>query len=298
MKPMTLLLALAFNTLASAAPNRAVNPAGIPSLPVAAIVVPAVNTPIVGLPGAAALPAALPAAGISAISQAIVSQIGAIAAPNATPGGAAQAGQDIATILQGGKPAPVADGSVSFSGVGGTGHGASGGAAPRIQIDDRALYAERRHFLADAFNKFGFLFSSPQAGPRLTEKLIAEAGGKDHVVSDIDDTITKWNQPLEPDMVEAIVAVRVAGKTFATITDRPSVTAPGSTLKPALSALDAIPTDKRQGIIIATDGGGRIFKFDAQGIPQLIFKEREFTNEEQAQLKEAADIVKSRLPAL
>ena len=216
---------MAFNTLTSAAPNRR-QPRGHSEPARCGDRCSAVNTPIVGLPGAAALPAALPAAGISAISQAIVSQIGAIAAPNATPGGAAQAGQDIATILQGGKPAPVADGSVSFSGVGGTGHGASGGAAPRIQIDDRALYAERRHFLADAFNKFGFLFSSPQAGPRLTEKLIAEARGKHHVVSDIHD-ISQWNQPLEPDMVEAIVAVRVAGKTFATITDRPSVTAPG-----------------------------------------------------------------------
>jgi hydroxymethylpyrimidine pyrophosphatase-like HAD family hydrolase len=312
--------------------------AALPSLPgVAPIATPSLSAPSIpaaaALP-AAAIPAAAapgiqpaaassqpqgPAKGVSEITKAVAPQIQAIGDKGATTDGSVQSGEAIQTIMQGGKAAGasgVVAGMAEVSGNGGGSaapslapaapaapkSGGNGPAAPQgpsvKPVDGRFSYGVRRLGLKIVAKLSGAVFSLPQAGPKLTAKILQSAKEKDAVLSDIDDTLGKYNTILEKETVDAIVGVRKAGKVFAAITDRPDMARKGSSQLGAFDTFSSVPVTEREGMIVATNGGGKIYQYDAQGEPKLIYEEPNLPESEKTVVKEAAEAVKAQLAGL
>lgn len=256
---------------------------------------------------------------IEAMGQAVAPQIEAIAAPNVGAESAASSGESIQAILQGakandlvvtmsaGNPGSSGSGSGLSAPAGGSSNGSANvpsAPAPKASapksVNTRAGYSWRRAVLASISTFWGMNFSLPTAGPKLAQSVLKEASTKRVVFSDIDDTLGEYNKVgavLSEDMARSIVAVRKAGKVFAAITDRPDVPRPNSTQKGAFQSFETIPADQRAGIILGTNGGGRIYEYDAAGEPKLIFEEPKLEQEVVDKISEAAKVVESELAA-
>lgn len=105
----------------------------------------------------------------------------------------------------------------------------------------------------------GGVHSLPVAGPVLERGLLAQASDKRVVLADYDDTLAGYNQVLGAEVVAAIREVRAAGKEFAIISDRPTV----------FESLASLPADVSEGMYVAANNGGRIFRFE-NGKPVLL----------------------------
>lgn len=318
MKRLT-LLALSIVILAQsgfAANQKGVN---IPALPAAApivnVTVPALSAPKIQTPGVTAVPGTTAVPGIAGVAQGVAPHIEAIAQPQASETGSAQAAQSIETILQGGKASEQSGVTAALGTVETPGGSASSGLTPATpsanapkaepqapkgpegpkSVDSRVEYNVRRIGLAWVARKFGIVNSLPPAGKKLTASILKRAAYKDAVLSDIDDTLGKYNTVLEKETVDAIVAVRAAGKTFAAITDRPDFARPGSSQMGAMDTFSSVPQDQRQGLIVATNGGGKIYEYDVEGNPRLIYEEPNLPDNERAIVKESAAIVTGKL---
>ena len=302
----------------SAIPGAASLP-GVTAMPVK--IPSAIPSAVAQAPGAQAPAAnATVGGGLGAISQNIAPQIQAIAQPGASTDGSVQSGRAIETILQGGKASEnsgvvaslgaVADGSANGAAPSGLtpatpaapsnkGDGPKAPQAPSVKPVDSAIsYQFRRMGLAFVAKAFGAVYSLPQAGPKLTAAVLKQAAYKDAILSDIDDTLGKYNTILEPETVDAIVGVRAAGKVFAAITDRPDFARKGSSQLGAMDTFSSVPADKREGMIVATNGGGKIYQYDKQGEPKLIYEEPNLPEAQREVVKAAAEIVKAQLAGL
>jgi hypothetical protein len=254
---------------------------------------------------------------VSQVVKAVAPQLETIAKPETSADGSAKAGDNITTVLQGGKAAPV-NGSVAVPETSGSGAGtlakSDGGkaatAAPSVpaapssapkapkQINSLLRYNLTRWALAAIATHWGHVYSMPQASPELSQRILErKARYADAVFSDIDDTLTKFNTKLSPEIADEIGHVRATGKTFAAITDRPDFSKPGSSTMGALETMSTIREDKRAGVIVATNGGGKIYQYDAKGEPKLIYEEPPLPETERPLINEAADVVKSQLAA-
>ena len=270
------------------------------------------------VPGAPAAQAAV-GGGLGAIATGIAPQIQAIAKPDASIDSSVQSGRAIETLLQGGKASEnsgvvaslgaVADGSAGAASSGlapatpsspsSKGDGPKAPQAPSVKpVDSAVSYQFRRMGLALVAKVFGAVYSLPQAGPKLTEAVLKKAAYKDAILSDIDDTLGKYNTILEPETVNAIVAVRKSGKTFAAITDRPDFARKGSSQLGAMDTFSSVPVDQREGLIVATNGGGKIYQYDNQGEPKLIYEEPNLPEAQREIVKAAAEVVKAQLAGL
>lgn len=279
------------------------------------------------VPGAAAvsLPAAVPPAPLAAtpasalgsmqrISDSLGPRLELIGDARASDDGSADAAEAIALILQGGTPASYerAGGFVAApfqSGLGGLrlapyrsipGPAATEPKAPEPQnekVDSEKELERRRAGLVAIAERHGIVASLPQAGAALSARIIAKAAGRTAVLSDIDDTLAKYNTLLPQEAVDSIVAYRKAGKFFAAITDRPDKVKPGSSQLSAIDTFSSIPAADRAGIVLATNGGGKIYEYQADGEPKLIFEEPPLPESERPLIQAAADAVKAQLAA-
>ncbi len=164
--------------------------------------------------------------------------------------------------------------------------------------DGRFSYGLRRRLLAAVALLWGASYSLPVAGPALAERLIAEAAGKKFIFTDFDDTIGAHNSVLTPDMVEAVVAARKAGKEVIVITDRPDEKRAGSATLTVFESLASIPEADRAGMHVAANVGGRVYRYDELGQPRLVYEVPGLPEASVKLLKEAAAKVKERMAAL
>lgn len=274
----------------------------------------------------AVVPSAIPAAqaaapeakpgSVAAVQQIVAPQLETIAKPQSRVEASAGAGANVQAILQGGKAAEVSgapavagtavqmsvplaknDGSKAAAPAASAAPAAPQAKAPK-QVNSYLGYTLRRAALSFIAAHFGMVYSMPQATPALSQKILEkQARYADAVFSDIDDTLTKFNTKLGPEIAEEISNVRKAGKVFAAITDRPDYSKPGSSQMGALETMSAIPVEKRAGVITATNGGGKIYQYDAQGEPKLIYEEPKLPEEQRPLIADAAEAVKSQLAA-
>jgi len=164
-------------------------------------------------------------------------------------------------------------------------------AAQPKPIDSPLAYALHRRVLRAVDALGGGLRSLRPAGDALTELKIAAAADSRGVLSDYDETLADSNasfsNKLSPDMAAAIGAVRAAGKTVDVISDRP---------ESVLESLSSLPVETRAGMYVAVDAGGRVYRYDAEGKPVLVYEAPEMTAETKALLSAAGDAAMKRLP--
>jgi hypothetical protein len=163
-------------------------------------------------------------------------------------------------------------------------------AAPK-PIDSPLGYALHRGLLRVVDALGGGLRSLRPAGEALTELKIAAAADGRGVFSDYDETLAdsnaSFNNKLSPDMVEAVRAVRAAGKTVDVISDRP---------ESVFESLSSLPVETRAGMYVAVDAGGRVYRYDAEGKPALVYEAPAMTDEAKAVITAAGDAAMKRLP--
>ncbi len=163
-------------------------------------------------------------------------------------------------------------------------------------VDGRFSYAARRRVLAVLATAFGVNYSLAPAGASLTRRLVQRASSKQAVFSDIDDTLAKYNTVMTPETAAAVAGVKKSGKLFVAITDRSDKVKPGSSQMAAFDSLESIPAAEREGLLIATNGGGKIYEYQADGSPKLIYEEPGLPESMRPAIDEAAAAVKARLP--
>lgn len=165
--------------------------------------------------------------------------------------------------------------------------------APVKSISSSSSYNLHRRILKAVAVLTGAVFTLPQAGPALTAKIIASAADKTLVLSDFDDTLAGYNEVLPAQKVEAIRKIRAAGKHFAVISDRTDVKR--GTQLTVFESLESIPAAERAGMYVAANSGGKVYRYDEQGVPQLVHEAAALTEAQTAKVKEAAEATKLRL---
>jgi hydroxymethylpyrimidine pyrophosphatase-like HAD family hydrolase/predicted nucleotidyltransferase len=243
-------------------------PAGAPTGPSASAAVPAL-----------AMPSALNLAPALSFSGAPVPVLGAVAAPAALAAGLAPS-----------LPLPLAAASIDPAKPSSPVPAARPVAAPK-PIDSPLAYALHRGLLRAVDALGGGLRSLRPAGAALTELKIAAAADSRGVFADYDETLSgsnaAFNNKLSPDMVEAVRAVKAAGKTVDVISDRP---------ESVFESLSTLPVETRAGMYVAVDAGGRVYRYDAEGKPALVYEAPAMTEETKALLSAAGDAAMKRLP--
>lgn len=170
----------------------------------------------------------------------------------------------------------------------------AGAAKPQVPaaIDSSLSYRTHRFMLRMVSALTGEVNSLRPAGPDLTERAIAGAADKRAVFSDYDETLADSNaafdNKLSPDMVQAVQAVRAAGKTVDVISDRP---------ESVLESLSSLPVEARAGMYVAVDAGGRVYRYDDAGTPALVYEAPAMTEEAKSVISGAGDAAMKKLPA-
>ena len=256
---------------------------------------------------------ALAAASVSHKVEAIAPALQTLAQPKSGVSAAATAGRDLETVLTGEIPAAAKGDAVAGaessvpSALAPVSASASAPEAPKTDAVPAAKPAEpktvrtatsyslRRAVLKTVAAVTGAVFTLPQAGPALTAKIIASASDKQLVLSDFDDTLAGYNEVLPADKVAAVGAIRAAGKHFAVISDRGDVKRPNSTQLTVFESLESLPVATREGMYVAANSGGKVYRYDADGVPQLVHEAAGLTPEQVEQVKAAAAATKARL---
>ncbi len=170
--------------------------------------------------------------------------------------------------------------------------------APVKSIASAISYRCHRWALKAVAALTGAVFTLPQAGPALTAKIIASAADKALVLSDFDDTLAAYNQVLPVQKVAAILHILDAGKRFAVISDRGDVKRPGDRQLTVFDSLESIPAENRVGIYVAANAGGKIYRYDALGVPQKVHEAAGLEAEKLDAVKAAAAATKERLASV
>lgn len=264
-------------------------------------------TPLItGTPalGAVLIPAVIPtamiaaprgvAANLSAISQAIAPHLQSLTASQTQGELATLAGVSIESALTGAiSHAPQASLSGPIEGTYSKGYSLS---KPAVE-EDRSSYQAKRARLAAIAKEHGISSSLPVAGPKLTQAILDEASRRKVVFSDFDDTIGAFNSVLTPDVVDSIVAMHKAGKTFVLVTDRTDVRRAGSTMLSAFESLATIPAEQRAGMYVAANSGGKVYKYDEKGEPQKVWEFPPLAAEVKATVAQAVEATKEQFAA-
>ncbi|MDE2511895.1 MAG: hypothetical protein KGL74_12305, partial [Elusimicrobia bacterium] len=254
---------------------------------------------------------AAPAAALPEMAKNLAPHLAAAAKPETSASGSAAAGRGIEDILTGRRSAGAGDLSAvagaegvgapslapSFAAAapsdGSTGVPAASAPAEGKTVSSEASYRVHRFLLKTIAALTGAVNSLPVAGPALTEKLIARAADKRVVLSDYDDTLAHYNVVLPGEMVDAVRAVRAAGKDFAVISDRGDEKR-GSSLT-VFDSLESLPVELRAGMYVAANSGGRVYRYDAAGVPVRVFELPALSDAQKASVGEAVAAVKTGL---
>ena len=292
-------------------PAVSLNAAMLPS-PSAALSAPLLASPV----AAVALAPVTPVAAISAQILAAAPALQALSKPETVASAASAAGRDLENVLTGAKSAATGDVSEAVAGAPSalTQSLPAASAAPDApkapevpevpaaepapfkSISSASSYSVHRLALKAVAVLTGAVFTLPQAGPALTAKIIASAADKALVLSDFDDTLAGYNEILPAAKVNAIRAIRAAGKQFAVISDRGDVKRPGQIQLTVFESLESISAADRAGMYVAANSGGKVYLYDAQGVPQKVHEAAGLTEAQIAKVKEAAAAAKLRLP--
>lgn len=289
-------------------------PAFAPALTAGAFAAPSLSAAPAAAPMAAA-PALTPAARAASLPEMaknLAPHLEAAAKPATSASGAAAAGRGIEDVITGGKSA----GAGEISDVAGSesaaapslGLAAAASApteAPKSGVPAAASPAEgktvasetsyrvHRFLLKTVAALTGAVNSLPAAGPALTHKLIQQAADKTVVLSDYDDTLAGYNQVLPEDMVQAIAAVKAAGKDFVVISDRGDEKRAHQLT--VFESLASLPVPVRAGMYLAANSGGRVYRYDEKGEPVRVFEAPALDEASKAKVAEAAEATKARL---
>ena len=298
--------------LPMAAPNAAPMSMAAPALMAPTISAPSSFLAAPSAAPAAAPTAATPAAALAETARAIAPQLEAVSKSETGSDSSRGAGQTIIDVLTGAKSAGTGA-SADVAGVEGAGAPAlsarlaasapkeSGktavpaAAAPAasMTVDTRASYGLRRFLLKSVAALTGAVYSLPSAGPAITAKLIAQAADKRVVLSDYDDTLASYNQVLPQELVEAVQAVRAAGKDFVVISDRGDEPRPHQLS--VFESLASLPVETRAGMYVAANSGGRVYRYDEKGEPVRLFEVPALDEAAKAHVASAAESTKTRL---
>ncbi|MDO8756717.1 MAG: hypothetical protein Q7J64_01785, partial [Elusimicrobiota bacterium] len=258
-------------------------------------------------------PAALtPAASIAAKISAAAPALEAIANSETGGSAAATAGRDLEDILTGAQSAmademweaafvaPSAFAS-PLSAASAPSEGRKSdvpSAAPTVDapktVESASSYSFHRLALKTIAAVTGAVFSLPQAGAALTNKIIASAADKQLVVSDFDDTLAAYNAVLPQEKIDAIRAIRKAGKHFAVVSDRGDVKRAGSTQLTVFESLANLPADVTEGMYVAANSGGKLYQYQ-NGVPVKIWEAEPLEAEKLQAVKDASAATVARL---
>lgn len=169
-------------------------------------------------------------------------------------------------------------------------------AAPVKVVSSRIAYKLHRVFLSAVASLTGAVHSLPAAGESLTAAAIRSASSKRVVISDFDDTLAAYNQTLSPEMISAISAVRAAGKHFVVISDRGDEKRAHQLT--VFESLETMPVELRAGMYVAANSGGRVYRYDEQGVPRKVFEVPALAAERKTLVEQAAAATKERMKAL
>ncbi|MFI5347197.1 MAG: hypothetical protein ACHQ51_12560 [Elusimicrobiota bacterium] len=298
------------------APSAAMAPSAAPAFLAPAMTAPSAFAAAPVPAAAAAAPALSPvarAASLPEMAKSLAPHLEAAAKPATSASGSAAAGRGIEDVLTGAKSAGAGE-IADVAGAEGAGApslapGAAAAApdAPKAGVPAAAApaqgktvsseisYRVHRFLLKTVAALTGAVNSLPAAGPALTDKLIASAADKRVVLSDFDDTLAAYNQVLPQDMVEAVEAVRAAGKDFAVISDRGDEKRAGSMT--VFESLASLPVATRAGMYVAANSGGRVYRYDANGEPVRVYEIPALDGDAKAKVVEAAAATKAGLAA-
>lgn len=169
--------------------------------------------------------------------------------------------------------------------------------APAVKVvRSRLGYRLHRLALSAIASLTGAVHSMPAGGPSVTAAAIKAAADKRVVISDFDDTLAAYNQTLSPEMIDAIRSVKAAGKHFVVISDRGDEKRAHQLT--VFESLETMPVELRAGMYVAANSGGRVYRYDEQGVPQRVFEIPALENEKKALVSEAAEATKLRMKEL
>lgn len=168
-------------------------------------------------------------------------------------------------------------------------------AAPIKVVASRLAYAWHRFALSAVASLTGAVHSMPAAGPALVDRAVARAADKRVVFSDFDDTLAAYNQTLSPEMIDAIRAVKAAGKEFVVISDRGDEKRAHQLT--VFESLETMPVELRAGMYVAANSGGRVYRYDEQGVPQRVYEMPALADANKAKVSAAAEATKARMTA-
>lgn len=273
-------------------------------------------SPLIAAPVAAAPSALKPATPAAAIAEKVLAAapaLQALAKPETGASAAASAGRDLENILTGAKSArssseadAVAAGVPSAltpslsapSAAPEAPKAAVPAAAPQAQapktVEGSSSYMFHRLALKTIAALTGAVFSLPQAGAAITAKVIASAADKQLVVSDFDDTLAGYNAVLPQEKIDAIRAIRKAGKHFAVVSDRGDEKRPGSTQLTVFESLASLPADVTEGMFVAANSGGRLYQYQ-NGVPVKVWEAEALAAEKLEAVKDASAATVARL---
>lgn len=298
--------------------------APLPSLaaPAASLTAPALSapsvhsaSPLLAAPVAAApsaLKPATPAAAIAGKVLAAAPALQALAKPDTGGSAAAAAGRDLESVLTGvttAKRSEFSDAVVAAASAFAPALSAPSApdapkaavvpaAAPKAEapktVESASSYSFHRLALKTIAAVTGAVFSLPQAGTALSNKIIASAADKQLVVSDFDDTLAGYNALLPQEKIDAIRAIRRAGKHFAVVSDRGDEKRPGSTQLTVFESLASVPADVTEGMYVAANSGGRLYQYQ-NGVPVKVWEAEALAAEKLSAVQEASAATIARL---
>ncbi len=288
-------------------------PAPSMAAPVLSLSAPSWSAPSFLVAAPAALKPAAPAAAIAQKVLAAAPVLQAMAKTGTGGSAAATAGRDLENILTGAKSARVSEpGDAVAAGVPSAlapslsapsaapeaPKAAVPAAAPKAEapktVESASSYSFHRLALKTIAAVTGAVFSLPQAGAVLTAKVIASAADKQLVVSDFDDTLAGYNAVLPQDKIDAIRAIRMAGKHFAVVSDRGDVKREGSTQLTVFESMASLPADVTEGMYVAANSGGKLYQY-RNGEPVKIWEAEPLEAGKLDAVKEASAATIARL---
>ncbi len=271
----------------------------------------ATPAPVISAAPLALTPAA-PAAAVAQALKAAAPALKALSKPETGGAAAAGAGRDLENILTGARSAASTGEVPEVAGVESARSSALSPAAATPEtpkpdavpaaapaafktISSASSYSFHRLVLKAVASFTGAVYTMPQASPALSAKIIATAADKSLVLSDFDDTLAGYNEVLPAEKVAAVAAIRKAGKHFAVISDRGDTKRPGATQLTVFESLESIPVAERAGMFVAANSGGKVYRYDENGVPQKVHEAAGLTPDQLEQIKAAAAVTKARL---
>lgn len=233
------------------------------------------------------------------LSANIAPHLGVIGETGTSAEGAVGAGSSIQSLLEGRNAAetaslsdPVSGSNSGFSPLGPS----SKQPLPAVE-DDYGSY-NRRRWALQSIAKEGIVASLPKAGPNLTKKILDKAASRKYLFTDFDDTIGAFNSELGPELVAGFAAAKKAGKIIIVVTDRTDEKRPNSKMLTVFESLATIPAEDRAGMYVAANGGGRVYRYNAQGEPERVYEQPAMDEAKKAVVAEAAAETKSKLSSI